>query len=177
MPEADLDRYAFLPTGRPAPPFELTAVKSGRRVSPKDCSGTVLGLVFHGRETAQAVVDVNQTVRPHYPEASQVTLASVLDLSGIPRLLRGMIRPALDQVYAQASKQLPPGLDPVDYVFILPDWKGKISKAFGVRNADKVAALVVIDGNGQVIGSYQGPEPGEAMLHVRRCALGDQDAS
>jgi hypothetical protein len=173
MPEADLNRCAFFPAGKPAPPFELTAIKSGRQVSPKDCNGTILGLIFHGRESAQAVVEVNQTVRPLYPDASQVTLASVVDLRGIPRLLRGMVRPVLEQVYDQASQELPAGLNPADYVFLLPDWKGEVSKAFGVKDADKRAALVVVDGDGRVVGSYQGPEPGKAMLHLVRLASGD----
>lgn len=48
----DLEKYQFMAPGRPAPGFKLTAVKSGREVSQKDCTGYVLGLIFHDRETA-----------------------------------------------------------------------------------------------------------------------------
>lgn len=174
MPETDLEKYAFFPAGQPAPQFGLTAVKSGRQVSPKDCNGTILGLIFHGRETAQAVVEINTTVRPEYPDASQLTLASVVDVSNVPRLLRRMVTPFLEQAYDQASRELPQGLQPDDYVFLLPDWKGTAHKAFRVKNPDKQAAIVVIDGSGRVVGSYQGPEPGQAMLHLVRLALGDE---
>lgn len=166
--------YEFLPGGQTAPTFTLTAVKSGRQVSPKDCAGRVLGLVFHGQHTAQAVVDINVTVRPQYPEAGQVTLASVVDLSSVPRLLHRMVKPVLEQIYDRAASEIPPGFNPPDYVFLLPDWNGKVTKAFRVKDPDKTAAIVVINGDGVVVGSYQGPQPGPAMLRLVQQAKGDQ---
>ena len=88
-----LSGYEFYPAGGPAPDFSLTAVKSGRQISPASAKGNVLGLVFHGRETVQAVVEINTTVRPLYPEPKPVILVSVLDLSIVPRLLHGAVRP------------------------------------------------------------------------------------
>lgn len=156
--------------GQPAPPFKLTAVKSGREVSPKDCAGYVLGLIFHGRDTADAVIEVQQTVRTAHPDPS-VTLASVVDLSAVPRILRRAARPILEQIYDQAAQQIPKGLDPADYIFLLPDWDGSVTKAFGVQNQDQTAVIVVVDRQGIVVGSHQGPEPGKAALALIEQAL------
>ena len=169
----ELDRYQFLPAGQPAPDFNLTAVKTRRRVSLRDCRGSVLGLVFHSRETLQAVIDIQTTVRPSYPDASVLTLASVVDLSRVPRLLRRMAEPILEQAVNQGYREVPDGYDPADYVFLLPDWQGHVSRSFQVRGADQAAALVVIDAQGMVAGSYQGPLPGPAMLALVQRALGE----
>lgn len=165
------DPYAFFSAGQPAPDFELTAIKSGREISRKNSAGMVLGLVFHGRETVQAVVEINTAVRPLYPEPKPVVLVSVLDLSIVPRLLQRAVKPMLEQAYDQAARQIPAGYDPRDYVFLLPDWNGSVTKAFGVGHTDKTAALVVIDPAGRVAGSYQGPQPGPAALDLVRRAL------
>ncbi|MEZ4770745.1 MAG: hypothetical protein R2844_20290 [Caldilineales bacterium] len=144
----DSSTPSFFPEGQPAPEFTLTAVKSGRRVSQRDCRGTVLGLLFHGRDNYQAAVEINTAVRPVFPSAAEVTLASVLDLTIVPRLLQRAVKPLLEQAYDQAASQIPDGYDPADYVFLLPDWNGSLYKAFGVKNAEKIAALVIIDGEG-----------------------------
>lgn len=169
------DSYAFFPAGQPAPDFSLTAIKTGREISRKSCAGSVLGLVFHGRETVQAVVDINTAVRPLYPEPKPVVLVSVVDMSIVPRLLHGVVKPMLEQAYDQAARQVPKEYDPKDYVFLLPDWKGSVTQAFRVLHTDRAAALVVIDAVGRVAGSYQGPQPGPAALALVRKALGEVD--
>lgn len=171
MATNDASPREFFPSGQPAPNFKLLAVKTGKVISPKNASGQVLGLVFHGRETVQAVVDINTTVRPVYPEPSPVILASVVDLSVVPRLLHRAVKPLLEQAYDQAARQIPQGYDPADYVYLLPDWNGAVTKAFRVAHPDKTAAFVVIDDAGQVVGSYQGPEPGPVALGLIQRAL------
>lgn len=164
--------YEFFPAGEQVPSFSLTAIKSGRQISPASSKGNVLGLIFHGRETVHAVVDINTTVRPLYPDPKPVVLVSVLDLSIVPRLLHGAVRPMLEQAYDQAAREIPKGYDPADYVFLLPDWTGAVTKAFRVKNTGKTAAVVVIGREGQVVGSYQGPRPGEATLQLVQQAVG-----
>jgi hypothetical protein len=163
--------YAFLPAGQPAPDFSLTAIKSGREISRKSCAGLVLGLVFHGRETVHAVVEINTTVRPVYPDPKPVVLVSVVDLSVVPRLLHRAVKPVLEQAYDQAAREMPKGYNPADYVFLLPDWNGAVTKAFKAKHTDKAAAVVVLDAAGRVAGSYQGPQPGPATLDLVRKAL------
>lgn len=164
--------YEFYPAGGPAPAFSLTAVKSGRQISPQSCQGNVLGLVFHGRETVQAVVEINTTVRPVYPDPKPVILVSVIDLSIVPRLFQGAVKPMLEQAYDQAAREIPKGYDPADYVFLLPDWNGAVTKAFRAKDTGKAAALVVVNPAGIVVGSYQGPQPGPAALKLVQQAVG-----
>lgn len=164
--------YEFYPAGAPAPEFSLAAIKSGRQISPVSTKGNVLGMVFHGRETVHAVVEINTTVRPLYPDPKPVILVSVVDLSIVPRLLHGAVRPMLEQAYDQAAREVPKGYDPADYVYLLPDWSGAVTKAFRVKDTGKAAAVVVIDPRGHVAGSYQGPQPGPATLSLVQQALG-----
>lgn len=161
----------FYPAGGPAPAFDLKAIKSGRQISPATCKGNVLGMVFHGRETVQAVVEINTTVRPLFPDPKPVILVSVVDLSIVPRLLHGAVKPMLEQAYDQAAREVPAGYNPADYVFLLPDWNGAVTKAFRVKDTNKTAAVVVIGRQGQVMGSYQGPQPGQATLSLVQAAL------
>jgi hypothetical protein len=161
----------FYPAGGAAPAFNLTAIKSGRQVSLATCQGDVLGMVFHGRETVQAVVEINTTVRPLFPDPKPVILVSVLDLSIVPRLLHGAVKPMLEQAYDQAAREIPKGYNPADYVFLLPDWNGAVTKAFRAKDTSKTAAVVVIGRQGQVVGSYQGPQPGPATLSLVQAAL------
>ncbi len=164
--------YEFYPAGAPAPDFSLTAVKSGRQINPASAKGNVLGMVFHGRETVQAVVEINTTVRPLYPDPTPVILVSVVDMSIVPRLLHGAVRPLLEQAYDQAAREIPKGYDPADYVYLLPDWSGAVTKAFRVKDTGKAVAVVVIDPQGRVAGSYQGPQPGPATLSLVQQAIG-----
>lgn len=164
-------RHEFYPAGQPAPKFRLAAVKTGKEVSPTNAAGHVLGLVFHGRQTLQAVIDVNTTIRPVYPEPAPVILASVIDLSVVPRLLQRAVKPILEQAYDQAAQQIPKGYNPADYVYLLPDWNGAVTQAFRVAHPDRTAAFVAIDSRGQVVGSYQGPQPGPAALGLIQSAL------
>ena len=161
----------FYPAGAQAPAYSLTAVKSGRKIGKEESKGEVVVLIFHGRETVQAAVDANTLVRPEFPDPTPVILCSVVDLSVVPRLLHGAVKPMLEQAYEQAARQIPPEYNPADYVFLLPDWRGEVSKAFKARHVDKAAAVVVIDPAGVVVGSYQGPQPGPAALALVRAAM------
>jgi hypothetical protein len=49
-------------------------------------------------------------------------------------------------------------------VIILPDWNGRVSRAYGARNTGRAAAIVVVDEDSNVALSYQGERPVEAVL-------------
>ena len=61
---------------------------------------------------------------------------------------------------------MPPDADPAEYVVILPDWGGLVSRQYGVRNTGRAAAIVVLDGEGSVAATYQGERPVEKVLEV-----------
>jgi hypothetical protein len=48
------------------------------------------------------------------------------------------------------------GVDPADYVLILPDWDGSVTKTFGLKDTNKTAALAILTAAGNLIDTYQG---------------------
>lgn len=152
--------------GQPAPSFRLTAAVSGRVIGPGLVGERPLVLLFHNQHTLAAVRELQEAVRQRYPSAQAVLVASVADTSKAPRLLRGVVEAALKHAYAEASKFVPAGFDPADYVIILPDWSGAVTKAFGVGNVDREGEVVVIDGMGRLVGKHRGQQPGQAALSL-----------
>lgn len=162
-----------LPIGEPSPDFEIEAVVSGRVINPREADWRALVLLFFNQKSSGAVANVQDTVRPVYPSAADVAIASVIDLSGVPRMFRGMAKKALAQGYEEASHQIPDDWDPVQYVVLLPDWKGEVAKAYGIDDLDEFAAVVVIDAEGKVVGSYRGEEPGQAAVELLNGHFGE----
>lgn len=72
----------------------------------------------------------------------------------------------LGGAYEQAARELPADVDPAEYLVILPDWGGRAGRDYGVRNTDRAAAIVVVDEASDVILSYQGENPVEAVLEA-----------
>jgi hypothetical protein len=68
--------------------------------------------------------------------------------------------------YGQAEKMLPQPLSPVDYVVILPDWSGSVTRSFGIDNVGEAPALIFIDTAGVVRDRYQGVAPGKAAQRI-----------
>ena len=143
------------------------------RLNPKALGQALLVLVTVSlKATDEATLKAfNTAVRPVYPEPKPVVLVSVIDLSVVPRFLHRAVKPKLEQAYDQAAREIPKGYNPVDYVFLLPDWNGSVTKTFKAKGTDKAAAIVVIDPAGRVTGSYQGPQPGSATLALVSKAL------
>ena len=70
----------------------------------------------------------------------------------------------LSSAYEQAAREVPEDADPAEYVVILPDWGGRVSRLYGVANTGRAAAIVVVDEGSNVALSYQGERPVEAVL-------------
>ena len=153
-----------------APYFRALAAGSGREVSPRTCAGRRLVLIFHAQSTAWTVERVNRAVRERYPSSEEVVVASVVDLSLIPPLYWLTASLMVGQAYEKSAREVaregPPGADPAEYVLILQDWGGLISRRFGVRGVGREAVVVVIDENADIVGFYKGNEPVEDVLRL-----------
>ncbi|HHB91504.1 MAG TPA: hypothetical protein ENK60_09380 [Anaerolineae bacterium] len=160
------------PPQQPAPDIRLEAVVSGRVINPSQPDARFLVLVFQSQKTARAMAEVQDAVREQFPDARDVRIVSVVDMRGVPRMFRGMANAALQKAYEHGAEHLPEGWDPTEYIVILPDWKGAFFKAFGVAHADTHAAAVVVDGQGIVLGSHQGPELATFILDKLNQATG-----
>lgn len=147
----------------PGDQASLLSIGSGREVAIHERAGVPLVLVFHLQGTASAAEAVNRSVRARYP-AVEVTVASVIDLSSVPTLYWGTVWIVLRQAYDSTASKLPTGADPEEYVVILPDWGGRVTRAFGLSETGRVAGVAVVGGDGRIRGVRQGGDPGETAL-------------
>ncbi|MDP8900501.1 MAG: hypothetical protein M3N33_05025 [Actinomycetota bacterium] len=131
-----------------------------------DLAGRKAVLVFHLQGTAPTARAMNRAVRARFPDPAVVFVASVIDLSMVPTLYWMTVGLVLGSAYEQAARELPSDVDPADYVVILPDWGGRVSRDYGVRNTGRAAAIVALDGDSNVTLSYQGERPVEAVLEA-----------
>ena len=155
---------ARLETGKRAPGFELVAAGSGRRVALRDLAGRKVVLIFHLQGTAPTAREINRAVRARFPNPGEVFVASVIDLSIVPPVYWMTVGLVLGTAYDQSARELPPGVDPADYLVILPDWGGRVSREYGARNTGRAAALAVVDEDSKIVLSYQGERPVGAVL-------------
>lgn len=138
-----------------APSITISAIGNGRKVILNQIGLPAL-LIFHGRNTASAARDINGPIRDIYPSASELFIASITDLHIAPRMLRGVVEAFIRDAYEEAVQELPEGWSPRDYLLLLPDWDGKITKYFGFDNTDRQAGLAVLDSQANLLGTYQG---------------------
>lgn len=155
-----------LEVGDRAPHFGLLAAGSGRRIGLRGLAGREVVLIFHLQGTAPTAREINRAVRERHPDPGEILVASVIDLSIVPPVYWVPVSLILNQAYDGAASELPPGADPAEYVVILPDWGGLVSRSYGVRNTGRAAAIVVVDRDSNVALSYQGERPVEAVLEV-----------
>ena len=132
----------------------------------RDLAGRKVVLVFYLQGTAPTARALNRAVRERFPDPEEVFVASVIDLSMVPTLYWMTVGLVLGGAYEQAAGELPPGVDPADYLVILPDWGGRVSRNYGVRNTGRAAAIVVVDEASDIDVSYQGERPVEAVLEA-----------
>ena len=129
----------------------LTAVVSGRQIE-LDSLELPAVLIFHGRKSAAAAPALQRAIRAEHPDAAELIVASVVDLSRVPRLFRRFAGPAMEEGYARAAAGLPRGVRAEDYVLILPDWDGAAARFFRVVRAAGEAVAAVVAPGGRVVG-------------------------
>jgi hypothetical protein len=157
---------ARLESGERAPDFALVAAGSGRRVSLREQMGRKVVLIFHLQGTAPTAREINHAVRARFPDPEDVLVASVIDLSIVPPAYWITVGLVFGSAYDQATKELPPDVDPADYLVILPDWGGRASRRYGARNTGRAAVIVIVDEDSNVTLSYQGECPVEGVLEA-----------
>ena len=148
------------------PDITLTAAGSDRQLALARI-GIPTVLTFHDQNTALVVSQINEAVRNAYPLASSVVTASVVDLHTVPKLFRSVAKREMKKIYVASAEHLPATLNPEDYILILPDWDGAAHKAMDINDTSKNAAIVVLNGSGQVVGISQDdnlPESALALL-------------
>ena len=147
-----------------APHFRLEATSTERVVGVPDSLPKVLVLLFQEQNTVDAARHVNETIRGVYEDVDDLIVASVVDMSGVPRFMRKMAQKMLYRAYEDAAKSIPDERDPADYIVLLPDWSGSVFKQFGVTDVTKKALMVIVDHEGNIALRKQGGNLGKAAL-------------
>jgi hypothetical protein len=155
-----------------APAVTLEAIGHGRKLT-IDAMGIPAVLIFVARETSDAARPIVDAVRERYPLASQVVIANVADVRGMPRIVRKVAQTIMKSSYKDAVANLEPGKTPEEYVLILPDWDGAVLTPLGIEDVSKQIAIAVIDASAMVVGTHQGndaPSQALALLDQARVA-------
>ncbi len=139
------------------PATTLKAAGSGREIA-LNAIGKPAMLLFHTQETAEQAAKVNTTIRAveKFAKAENLFIANVVDLHGIPKLFRNFAERAMKSSYEEAVAGLPKNLAPEDYVIILPDWDGSVTKAAGLENVNEQIGMVFLDAAGDLQGVFRG---------------------
>ena len=152
-----------LTPGASAPDFSLRAIGSGRQIGPSTGDSAALLLVFHDQNSVDQVQTMQEAVRARCPEASQLLVASVVNMSVVPTFLRGMAESVMQAQYTKAAAAMPAGLEAADYIVILTDWDGKVSRAYGAKGVDRAPLAVLLDSHGKIQGIHQGKDIDRAV--------------
>ena len=147
------------------PSVTLTAAGSRRKLC-LDQLDVPAVLFFLWIDTINLAEEINLAVRRRYPQASQLLVANLADLRGVPGLLHGSVRREMEKGYRDIAARLPDHLDPADYVLIVPDWKGQAVRAVGLSSPLRRPSLAVLDRGGLLLGVHQGDDLADAALRI-----------
>ena len=77
---------------------------------------------------------------------------------------------ARNDIYSAAATSLPRQADPADYVVILADWTGRVTRDYGASGAYLVPVVVVVAGDGTVLGRHSGANLAATTLELLETA-------
>ncbi len=151
-----------LETGTVAPEFSLTAAVSEKEVTQSNGRKTVL--VFHGNKTQDAPKVVGKAVRAEHPDWNDVLVANIVNLKPFSGLFSKVANAQIKQTYEKMAAKVDPA---EEYVVICPDFENAVGPLFGFADSDKECGVVVLDGEGNVLGSHAGLDGiGEAAVKL-----------
>jgi hypothetical protein len=153
----------------PAPAVTLKANGHGRLLTFNQLGAPAL-LVCVARETGDQASPVVSAIREMFPKAEQLLIATIADTRPFPKLLRKIAEQIMKSSYNDAVKNLKEGRTPEQYVLIVPDWDGQVLGPLGVEDVTKTIAVAVINAEGNVVGVYQGDDPGAHALELLQAA-------
>lgn len=80
--------------------------------------------------------------------------------------MRGVAQGFMETAFHQAAAEIPPGYHPADHLIILPDWDGKVCQASAVQDVSRQPTLVLVQADGYIHATYQGPQPATSALDL-----------
>lgn len=138
--------------GSAAPSFAAEAAVSGKQITASNGRKTVL--VFHGNKTQDAPKVIGKAVRAEHQKWEDVLVVNVVNLKPFSGLFSKVATAQIKQTYEKLAAKLPD--HPEEYVVICPDFDNAIGPMFDVADSDREPAVVVLDGDGKVLGAHAG---------------------
>jgi hypothetical protein len=115
---------------------------------------------------------IGATLRGRYP-VEDLPILTIIDLGGVPRMMHGFARGRIKGGYEEAVRnatavagragQTIPN-DPSELIVMLPDWDGKVTASYGLREVDRQAVAVLVGRDGTIRGRATGAEGGGEIL-------------
>ena len=152
--------------GDKAPSFKDKAFPTNFPVQIPNPNNTPTLLLFIGYQTAPKIEGVVSTIRRVVADPDKLLIINVVDLKGVPRLMRGAAQKIIKAAYEQAAMKIPEGYDPASQLIMLTDWKGKIGKSYSVTDVNQALALISINGDGTIANRYQGDDAEHVALDM-----------
>jgi hypothetical protein len=157
-----------------APNFTLDHVSTGHQVSLSDFRGQTVVVLFAGKDSSEQARQIGRTIGNRYAPG-QLPIITVLDMRGVPRLVKGLAKGSVEKAYneavqdfsndLQAKGQPVPG-NPAQYIVMLPDWQGSVADSYSLQGVDRQAVAVLVDGNGYIRGYGAGAQGGDQILSL-----------
>ncbi len=97
-------------------------------------------------------------LRERFPDPSAVVIASVGDVSGVPRPMRTTAEGALANRYRELAAALGPGRDPARFLVMCPAQGGKLPSASGLSGLESRLGVAVVDALGGTVGTAAGDD-------------------
>jgi hypothetical protein len=159
------------PTGETAP--DISAPAFSTRLVPDRAwiAGRPLAVLFHGRENQDEARGVIQTIRNKWRDAETLVTVNLVDLSMFPRVMRKLVNYDLGKVFDAEAASLPGDLDQDSHIVIVPDFDGKMTKAWGVSDAATVVSGVVVDSAWKVCARAHGAGVESVVMRALAQAL------
>jgi hypothetical protein len=159
------------PKGETAPDIKEPAFSTRLVPDRAWLAGRPLAVLFHGRENQDEARGILQVIRNKWRDAETLVTVNLVDVSMFPRLMRKLVNFDLGKVFDAEQANLPDDLDPESHIVIVPDFDGKMTKAWGVSEAATVVSGIVVDAGGQIRARASGPEVESVMMRALADAL------
>jgi hypothetical protein len=85
--------------------------------------------------------------------------------------MRPAVRLTLNAAYCQAASQLPESFSPSEYLLIAPDWTGKVTQNFGMKQQINDVGVALVTRSWTIFNSYIGPNPIMAVQEMVSMAI------
>jgi hypothetical protein len=162
------------PTGETAPDIKEPAFSTRLVPDRTWIAGRPVAVLFHGRENQDEARGIIQVIRNKWRNAETLVTVNLVDVSMFPRLMRKLVNFDLGKVFDAEETNLPDDLDPESHIVIVPDFDGKMTKAWGVSEAATVVSGIVVDSDGQICARASGPEVESVVMRALADALDRQ---